>query len=314
MDYHRPENVLLQQRYKQIELTKTQKQKALVEKLEKIEANGFYNSITIQKAGAEHLQTSDTRKIIEHVRKNELDKVNIIYGANNRPQFINILPLDKKNTSATSTNHPIVIKLYTELDSYKKNIFDRWLSGLKREFRIKKLYTWGPTKAGGGFAPDLKTGVNWIYDNTTNVEIELSILTRAGKRYYFVHPWSGNTQMSCENNVKGAGYIRIDGGEYKEIASIHTHNTGYINNPRQYDGPSFADFIYSKKNRVPVFTIGPNTVSEVDYKTWYIITEQKIKDLHKFNPKNMYPAENPFQLNTPISNFLVNPSRYMENN
>lgn len=314
MDYYRPKNVLLQQRYKRLSLSDEFKIMSLSKKLEIIDSKNFYNSIIIEKVDENYLKTRNERKRIDYVIKKELDRVNIIYGANNRPQFINILPLDRKNASTTSTKHPIVIKLYTELDSYKKIIFDRWLSGLMREFRIKKLYTWEPTKAGGGFAPDLKTGVNWIYDNTINVEIELSILTRAGKRYYYVHPWSGNTQMSCKNNVKGAGYIRIDGGEYKEIASIHTHNTGYINNPRQYDGPSFADFIYSKKNKVPVFTIGPNTVSEVDFKTWYIITEQKIKDLHKFNPKNMYPAENPFQLNTSISNFLDNPSRFMENN
>ncbi len=141
MDYYRPENVLLQQRYKQIKLTKTQEQITLVENLEKIKTNGYYNSIVIQKADAELLKTRNARKIIDYVRKNELDKVNIIYGANNRSQFINILPLSKQNQSITSTNRPIVIKLYTELDSsLKKRIFEKWLEGLKREFRIKKVH------------------------------------------------------------------------------------------------------------------------------------------------------------------------------
>ncbi len=140
MDYYRPENVLLQQRYKQIKLTKTQEQITLVENLEKIKTNGYYNSIVIQKADAELLKTRNARKIIDYVRKNELDKVNIIYGANNRSQFINILPLSKQNQSITSTNRPIVIKLYTELDSsLKKRIFEKWLEGLKREFGIKKV-------------------------------------------------------------------------------------------------------------------------------------------------------------------------------
>ncbi len=147
MDYYRPSNVLLQQRYKQVKLIKTQRQKVLVEKLEQIETNGYYNSIVIQKADAELLKTRNARKIIDYVRKNELDKVNIIYGANNRPQFINILPLSKQNQSISSTNRPIVIKLYTELDSsLKKRIFEKWLEGMKREFGIKKVefddYIW----------------------------------------------------------------------------------------------------------------------------------------------------------------------------
>ncbi len=182
MDYYIPKNVLLQQRYKQIKLTKTQEQITLVENLEKIETNGYYNSIVIQKADAELLKTRNARKIIDYVRKNELDKVNIIYGANNRPQFINILPLSKQNQSITSTNRPIVIKLYTELDSsLKKRIFEKWLEGLKSVFGIKKIVVYsipqGEKKIGTKFY-NIDTGerieqINDIMDRVVAINKEM---------------------------------------------------------------------------------------------------------------------------------------------
>jgi len=138
MDYYKPENVLLQQRYKRLSLFDEFKIMSLSKKLEIIDSKNFYNSITIEKVDENYLKTRNEREGIDYVIKKELDRVNIIYGANNRPQFINILPLSKQNQSTTSTNRPIVVKLYTELDSsLKKRIFEKWLEDLMRKFRVQ---------------------------------------------------------------------------------------------------------------------------------------------------------------------------------
>ncbi|HLP05344.1 MAG TPA: hypothetical protein VK152_07955 [Paludibacter sp.] len=91
-----------------------------------------------------------------------------------------------------------------------------------------------------------------------------------GNTYYYVLDWTGNTDHSSnnpnENTNPSDSRLKFD-GKYL-VAQIHTHPKSFYirmggDGKHNYDGNSYLDYKFSCKYGVPVYSIGPTTVSVI---------------------------------------------------
>ena len=108
-------------------------------------------------------------------------------------------------------------------------------------------------------------------DPGVNVEIVGYVLKDdKGNEYYYVLDWTGNTDDSSNNpneNTK-VGDDRVKFDEKYLVAQIHTHPKSYYirmggDGVHNYDGNSYKDWEFASKHGVPVYSIGPTTVSVI---------------------------------------------------
>lgn len=132
-------------------------------------------------------------------------------------------------------------------------------------------YTYNGKAYCGLYFNDLQSMVNYMWNTSNDVNKELSgyVLTdKDGKESYWVNDYSGNTiSWSISptiNDVNKPGETYFDNKRIK--AMIHTHPTAYFTSrgaDDYYDGPSFNDLKFAQKYNVPVYSIGPSTVSVI---------------------------------------------------
>jgi hypothetical protein len=121
---------------------------------------------------------------------------------------------------------------------------------------------------------DLKSMVNFMYhttndDNTLNPfhyeMVGYALDNGDGTTSYYVLDWSGNTNEKSHNFFKTViGMNTFDGKGI--LAEFHTHPASYYsekNRSNAYDGSSYEDYLLAKKLRVPVYSIGPHSVSVI---------------------------------------------------
>jgi RHS repeat-associated protein len=151
-------------------------------------------------------------------------------------------------------------------------------------------YTNGGTDYKGYYFEDYKSMVNFMWeksnDPTVNVEISGYILMDDdGNYYYWVNDWTGNTNSESNNpwfssnDPKYKGHALFD--RKIIVTQVHTHPKSFYEEQNalgKYDGPSVKDYNTSVNMNVPVYTIGPKTVSVITPKSPYK-TETDFKNL-----------------------------------
>jgi RHS repeat-associated protein len=124
--------------------------------------------------------------------------------------------------------------------------------------------------------------VNFIYnksnDPTVNVEIVGYVLKdEAGNIYYYVLDWNNGINTNSMSSTPYYTSTNPDDqrpkfdGKYI-VAQIHSHPTSYYennNNSNGYDGSSYLDYQTAVNMGVPVYSIGPTSVSVITNKSEY---------------------------------------------
>ncbi|MEA4935859.1 MAG: hypothetical protein VB102_04355 [Paludibacter sp.] len=92
------------------------------------------------------------------------------------------------------------------------------------------------------------------------------MLSDGENTYYYVLDLSGNTQETSHNPyiVGKLGLSMFDGKQI--LAEFHSHPASYYsqyNRVNAYDGPSFKDQMLANEMGVPVYSIGPHSVSVI---------------------------------------------------
>ncbi|MBI9066003.1 MAG: VCBS repeat-containing protein [Salinivirgaceae bacterium] len=187
-----------------------------------------------------------------------------------------------------------------------------------------ETYTHGDQTYSGYKFDTLEEMLAYMERITEDKDIEVSgyILVDGDGVTYWVNDWSGNTDEKSVNptNVRDPNGTMIERrkkylGDKEIVLQIHTHPEAYYDRIGKkpgsgyYDGPSLADFQWSRKHGVPVISIGPNSVSYIDSRYSEYQTLDQFKSLYKSfssNPNLLIPDNNPFAINNPNSNWWIN--------
>ena len=121
---------------------------------------------------------------------------------------------------------------------------------------------------------DLQSMVNYMYNKTNTVNSEnpgqvemvgYQLDNGDGTHSFYVLDWSGNTQEKSKNPYnQRLGLTTYDGKVI--MAEFHTHPASYYsgnNRSNAYDGPSSYDQNVATELQVPVYSIGPHSVSVI---------------------------------------------------
>ena len=108
---------------------------------------------------------------------------------------------------------------------------------------------------------------NFMWSKSEELQTEITgyvLRDDDGKEYYWVNSWEGNIQGRSNNP-----WFKEDGKQpvidHKLIvAELHTHPSQQYDE-LGYDGCSYLDLITSKNMGIPVYSIGPTSVSMVYY-------------------------------------------------
>jgi len=111
----------------------------------------------------------------------------------------------------------------------------------------------------------------WTESEKANKEVAGYVLVdENGKEYYYVFDCSGNNDENSDNPKLTTvpdkpGVFKYDNKYLK--AQVHTHPSSFYMRKRGdtkgYDGNSYKDYMFAYNNNVPVYSIGPNTVSVI---------------------------------------------------
>jgi len=167
---------------------------------------------------------------------------------------------------------------------------------------------------------NLKGAVNFMWEESERSKKEIACYVledKEGKRYYYIFDWQNNTDDYSINpevmeNPKKKGTYTFDNKVL--IAQIHTHPSSLYErsgNPNGYDGPSYKDYKFSYERNVPVYTIGPHSVSVISAKG-KTLTEDYFKTLSFNSYRNFLGVDrsvNPFAI-LPRSVWLESPFIY----
>lgn len=129
---------------------------------------------------------------------------------------------------------------------------------------------------------DLKSMVNYMYNatNTDNQDnpfkyemVGYALINADGKTEYYLLDWKGNTNDKSSNPYTKGSVDPYDGKAMMNrfdgkaiIAQFHTHPASYYDNKNRlngYDGSSYEDQNVANKLGVPVYSIGPHSVSVI---------------------------------------------------
>ena len=126
---------------------------------------------------------------------------------------------------------------------------------------------------------DLKAMVKFMWEtsNKSDVDVEIAgyvLKDEEGNSYYYVIDWSNgyNTNYQSFNpyyvsNNPNDQRPKFD-GKYI-VAEMHTHPASYYQDKYAYDGNSYNDYRTSVNMGVPVYSIGPKSVSVITSKSIY---------------------------------------------
>lgn len=154
---------------------------------------------------------------------------------------------------------------------------------------------------------DLKGAVNFMWEESEKAKKEISCYVledKDGKRYYYVFDWQSNTDETSNNpevrdNPNKKGTYTFDNKVL--IAQIHTHPSAFYERSGSlngYDGPSYKDYKFANDRLVPVYTIGPHSVSVIS-PSRQIMSDEYFKKLAENSYQNPLSADrsvNPFAI------------------
>jgi len=156
----------------------------------------------------------------------------------------------------------------------------------------------------------------WYKSEEIGIEISAYILRDDnGKDYYWVNDWKGNSPEHCENPhylQAGKKGVRMD--NKRIVAEFHTHPSVNFTGDKEnvYDGPSYNDYFISVQLGIPVYTIGPTSVSRIYWETSEYKTQEDFNKLaviqNKYDMRSLVPSlfVNPFSIGR-RSDWLKNP-------
>jgi len=162
----------------------------------------------------------------------------------------------------------------------------------------------GDVTVSGTYFESLYDMSNFMWSKSEELQTEISgyiLVDKDGKESYWVNSWEGNKENKSDNIwfPDKNGKPTLDNKQI--VAQIHTHPSQQYGK-YWYDGNSYEDYIASKNIGVPVFSIGPTSVSMIYAPTsQYTRTEQflelaKNRYVSEDVNGNLYP-NNPYKTN-----------------
>lgn len=164
------------------------------------------------------------------------------------------------------------------------------------------------------------TNFMWSTSEETGVETSGYVLIdpSSDKEFFWVNDWKGNSADKCANpyyTESGKKGCYMDGK--KIVAEFHTHPSVNFTNDKKnvYDGPSYEDYLLSKKMDVLVYTIGPTSISRIYWLSSNISGYSSKSDFdslatihNQYDPRVLKPSTNvnPFAIDSRVD-WLKNP-------
>ena len=147
----------------------------------------------------------------------------------------------------------------------------------------RMLYTptVGPEKSNYYQFDDLKSMADFMWETSNKKEVDVEIVgyvlkDEEGNTYYYVLDWTGNTRSSGNvpyytSSDPSDQRAKLD-GKYI-VALIHTHPSSNYAEKGMYDGSSYNDYNIALNMGVPVYSIGPTSISVITSKSEHTTKE-----------------------------------------